>query len=154
LLLILVGCSPPGPARVETAADSAAGESTFELAGPGGAALIVPVHINGQGPFDFVLDTGATLTCIDQRLASRLALPEVTGVVGVGAGIGSSGRLKLAKIDSLRIGQTSAHDVQGCVLNLENLKGIGLEPDGLVGLNVLKEFRVTLDFERNVVRLE
>jgi hypothetical protein len=40
------------------------------------------------------------------------------------------------------------------VLNLENLKGIGLEPDGLVGLNVLKEFRVTLDFERNVVRLE
>jgi predicted aspartyl protease len=153
-MVVAIACSPPEPARVETAADSAAGETIFELAGHGGAALIVPVHINGQGPFDFVLDTGATLTCIDHRLASRLALPEVTGVVGMGAGIGSSGRLKLAKIDSLRIGQTTAHDVQGCVLSLENLRGIGLEPDGLVGLNVLKEFRVTLDFERSVVRLE
>lgn len=153
-MLVMVACSPPGPARVETAADSAAGESTFELAGPGGAVLIVPVHINGQGPFDFVLDTGATLTCIDQSLANRLALPEVTGVVGLGAGIGSSGRLKLAKIDSLRIGQTSAHDLQGCILSLENLRDIGLEPDGLVGLNMLKEFRVTLDFKRSVVRLE
>jgi|GEM_PF-3917599 len=41
--------------------DSVAGEVEFALAGPGGAALLVPVFVNGEGPFDFVLDTGATL---------------------------------------------------------------------------------------------
>lgn len=50
--LLLVGlaaaCQPTGaPARVEAPADSAAGEVPFDLAGPGGAALIVPVHLNG-----------------------------------------------------------------------------------------------------------
>jgi hypothetical protein len=31
---------------------------------------------------------------------------------------------------------------------------MGLDLDGLIGLNVLREFRVTLDFERNIVTLQ
>ena len=36
----------------------------------------VPVMINGQGPFDFVIDTGADRTVVSQELAKRLNLPE------------------------------------------------------------------------------
>lgn len=140
-----------GPARISVPADSAAGEVAFELAGPGGIALVVPVHINGQGPYSFVLDTGATVTCIHEGLAAELALPDVRGVVGTGAGVGSQGRLRLASMDSLRIGHVVAEDLEACVVDLQHLQATGLEVDGLVGLNVLREFLVTLDFERNVV---
>ena len=152
-LFVLASCDVGTPARVQAPADSAAGEVAFELAGPGGAALVVPVFINGQGPFDFVLDTGATFTCVDDALAERLGLREQTGRVAIGAGIGGAGRVRLVGIDSIRIGAASAERLTACVLDLQALQQIGSGVHGLVGLNFLKSFRVTLDFQRNVVGL-
>ncbi|HEU0076709.1 MAG TPA: hypothetical protein VFQ76_03610 [Longimicrobiaceae bacterium] len=40
------------------------------------AAIIVPVFVNGVGPFDFVLDTGATFTCLEPMLSRRLTPQE------------------------------------------------------------------------------
>ncbi|MEK6638843.1 MAG: retropepsin-like aspartic protease [Pseudomonadota bacterium] len=37
--------------------------------------MTVPVMINGQGPFRFVIDTGADRTVISSELAERLGLP-------------------------------------------------------------------------------
>ena len=154
LLWPSAGCEMGGaPARVEAPADSAAGEVAFELAGPNDAALLVPVYLNGQGPFDFVLDTGATFTCVDRDVAQRLQLPERTGALGIGAGVGGAGRIRLVRVDSLRVGASRALDVTACELDLAQVEQIGLEVDGLLGLNVLKEFRMTLDFEREVLIL-
>ncbi|NJO71494.1 MAG: hypothetical protein HC825_07035 [Oscillatoriales cyanobacterium RM1_1_9] len=36
--------------------------------------MIVEVYVNGQGPFPFLVDTGADLMVISQRLADRLAI--------------------------------------------------------------------------------
>lgn len=142
------------PARVELPADSAAGEIRFELAGPGGAALLVPVYVNGQGPFDFVLDTGATLTCVDQEIAQQLQLSPARGLVGVGAGAGGAGQMQLVTVDSLRIGAARAEDLTACALDLQHTATVGLELDGLLGLNFLRSFRVTLDFEREILLLQ
>ena len=153
-LFLLSACTDMSPDRVAIAADSAAGEVAFELAGQGGAALIVPVRINGTGPYDFVLDTGATITCVDEQLAGQLSLPAVRGVMGTAAGVGGQGGVSLVEIDSLSMGGVHAHGLEACVINLEHLSAMGLELGGLIGLNVLREFRVTLDFERNIVTLE
>jgi hypothetical protein len=40
------------------------------------------------------------------------------------------------------------------VIDLQPLRSIGSGAQGLVGLNFLKSFRVTLDFQRNVVALQ
>jgi hypothetical protein len=41
---------------------------------PGGAtAVLVPVYINGRGPFRFTLGTGASRSIADHRLARKLA---------------------------------------------------------------------------------
>ena len=149
----LAACDPGAAARVQAPADSAAGEVAFELAGPGGAALIVPVYLNGEGPFDFVLDTGATYTCVDQALAARLGLRERRGQIAVGAGVGGAGRVRLVAVDSMRVGAASASGLTACVIDLQALRSIGSGAQGLVGLNFLKSFRVTLDFQRNVVAL-
>ena len=150
-LISFLSCTDLAPSRVDVPVDSAAGEVAFTMAGRGGAALIVPVHVNGLGPYDFVLDTGATVTCLNEALSSELALERVRGVRGTAAGIGSQGQLQLVSVDSIRIGHAAAHDIQACVVNLDHLEGAGLDIDGLVGLNVITNFRVVLDFERNIV---
>ena len=156
LLVFGVACQQQNaaPARVEAPADSAAGEIPFELAGPGGAALVVPVYINGQGPFDFVLDTGATLTCLDQELAQRLELPEARGVVGSGAGVGGAGQMQILRADSLRVGGARATEMMVCAVDLRHVGSVGLDIDGLLGLNFLRSFRVALDFKREVLLLQ
>ena len=47
--------------------------------------IIVPVSINGSGPYDLLLDTGSGKTIIDQKLARELGLPQAgeSTVVGL-----------------------------------------------------------------------
>jgi predicted aspartyl protease len=130
------------------------GEVRFELAGPGGAALLVPVRVNGAGPFPFVLDTGATLTCVDEALMEELSLPEQTGSFAVGGTIGGMGRMRLVGLDSIEVGTARATDLQACVLDLAPMRKAGLEFRGLLGLNFLRGYRVTLDFSTEMLRLD
>jgi predicted aspartyl protease len=151
---LAAACTPDlRPDRVETEAEAAPGQVALEFAGPNEAALIVPVFINGQGPFSFVLDTGATITCISATLAEELALPRQPGG-GIGAGIGGAERVGIVRIDSLRVGDTTAHGMTGCAIDLTQIRRMGAAIDGLVGLNFLREFRVTLDFRNNVASFD
>ncbi len=142
------------PTRVAEPANVEAGEVGFELAGPGGAAIVVPVLINGEGPFNFVLDTGATITCIDRELVNRLKLPEQRGQIGIGAGVKNQGNVQLIKVNSLQVGSAKAENLNACTLDLQHIRGIGLDANGLVGLNFLKSYRITIDFQRNVVQFQ
>jgi predicted aspartyl protease len=153
LAVVLTACEVTTPGRVEVPADPERGEIGFSFVGPNDAALVVSVHINGEGPFDFVLDTGATLTCVTPAIAERLALPE-RRAVGFGAGIGGSGRVTIVGLDTLRIGAVRLFDLPACVVDLGRIEALGLGVDGLIGLNALKPFRMTLDFERRLLRLE
>ncbi|HEX6063168.1 MAG TPA: retropepsin-like aspartic protease [Longimicrobiales bacterium] len=152
LACALPACDIAAPARSRAPADSAAGEVKFELEGPNEAAFVVPVHINGRGPINFVLDTGATLTCIDVSLARELNLPDQGPMGGVAIGAMSAGAIETVRMDSLRVGNASAFDIAACRLDLAVLRS-ALGVQGLVGLNFLKQFDVGIDFERRVVRL-
>ena len=55
----------------------------------------------------------------------------------------------LVGLDSLAVGAAKAFDLTVCTLHLAPFEQAGLRIDGLVGLNFLKAFRVTLDFERS-----
>lgn len=150
----LGGCEGAMPARVAVEADTAAGQVPLRVAGRGGAVLMVAAHINGRGPYNLVLDTGATLTCIDERLARELRLPRKSGAVGVGAGAVGSGRVALVQVDSVRLGSTTVRNMTACILDLSHLRDLGAGGvSGLLGLNFLTEFHVTLDFENRLLTL-
>jgi predicted aspartyl protease len=159
LLLVAAGamvsaCQPTGaPAEASAPADLAAGELPMRFMGAQDAALVVDVFINGEGPFDLVLDTGATYTCVTHEVAERLQLPERRGAVGIGAGVGGAGQVQLVRFDSLRVGAATVTDMPGCVLDLSALEAVGTRIDGLLGLNFLRSFDVRLDFAREVVTL-
>jgi predicted aspartyl protease len=109
--------------------------------------------VNGKGPVDLILDTGATLTCLDDSLTHELNLPRRVGAVGVGAGVGMAGPVRLLKVDSLRVGAAAASNITVCSLDLRVLQQVSPGARGLLGLNFLKEFRVNIDFKRRVLQL-
>ncbi|HEX7117361.1 MAG TPA: retropepsin-like aspartic protease [Longimicrobiales bacterium] len=145
--------APPTAGRAAAPTDTAAGEIPIRLVGPNDAALVVPVHINGTGPYDFVFDTGSTLTCVDPGLAGRLGLEERPVGPGVGIGAGGAERLSVVAMDSVRIGPAVVADLLACVIDLEPARRFGLEVHGLVGLNFMKPFRITIEFDRGVLRI-
>lgn len=148
------GCAVPLPQDDARPAEARPGEVGLKYVGPGDAALTVPVSINGQGPFTFVLDTGATLTCVDTELARKLELPDQPGVTGRGATLGGAGGMRLVSFESLQVGSASATDLMGCVLDLQQLEVIGKDIRGLLGLNFLRSYRVLLDFPRKTLELQ
>ena len=64
--------------------------------------IVVPVTINGAGPFDFLVDTGSTDTIIDRKLAEELHLPSAgTMILETAEGKAAT---PLAQTDSLSMG--------------------------------------------------
>jgi hypothetical protein len=135
-------------------ADTSNGEVAFGEIGRRSAMLLVPVYIDGKGPYQFVLDTGATLTCIDESLAAALGLPNRFGPLGSAAGATQAGQVRLVRIASLRTGNAEEKAIEACVLDLQHLQSLGQNVQGLLGLNFLRDYRVALDFERGVVTFD
>lgn len=67
---------------------------------------------------------------------------------------GGAGSIRLVEIDSMAVGDARAESLIGCALDLEQLGSLGLNARGLLGLNFLRAFRVTLDFEAGRLTLE
>src|SRR5438874_6603986 len=153
-LLALSTCTLPASKDFGTPASTVPGEVPFELAPPNDAAIIVPVKINGHGPYKFVLDTGATFTCIDQKLVDELKLPEWRGQLGVGVIVPKEGNVRLVKLDTFEVGNSKATDLKACAIEFSRLQTDGLDARGLVGLNFLKSFHVDIDFKKKVLHLE
>src|SRR5690606_10394965 len=84
-------------------------------------------------------------------VAEALALPEVAAGTGVAIGARGAEQVRIVRVDSMRIGTATAHDLLACVTDLDVLRAIGPGVRGLVGLNFMKPFRVTLDFRAEQV---
>jgi Aspartyl protease len=116
--------------------------------------VLVGVCIDGQGPFVFALDTGASSSFVAQALATRLNLPAsgavvTTGVVGcraapvqpVGFASWSAGGLVLDP-QSVVAGHLGKDD-----------DGLGLE--GLLGSDVLSRFgAIRIDYRNQTLAVE
>jgi predicted aspartyl protease len=114
---------------------------------PGGAQplILLPVQVNGQGPFEFILDTGAGTSLLSSDLAKQLEVK----VLGSKEGHSAGGKVSvsLAKVGSLAVGEAKLDDVDVGIVDLSHIgKTIGAKIDGDLGYNYLKHFRVTIDY--------
>jgi predicted aspartyl protease len=125
----------------------------FRLAGGVQPLILLPVHVNERGPFDFILDTGAGTSLLSSDLAKQLE----TKVIGSKEGQSAGGKVSvsLAKVDSLAVGETKLHNVDVGIVDLAHIgKTIGARIDGDLGYNFLKHFRVTIDYRDCEIRLD
>src|SRR6266511_1590328 len=115
-------CTIPASKDFGVPVSTTPGEVTFELAAPNDAAIIVPVKINGHGPFKFVLDTGATFTCIDQKLVDELELPEWRRQFGGGVLMPTEGNFKLVNLETFEVGNVKATELKACAIEFSRLQ--------------------------------
>ena len=111
----------------------------------GQVAETVNVCIGGQGPFPFVLDSGAGQSTIDAALARRLALSSA-GPKTEFAGVGCTGTARPVSVESWSLDGVPLMPQQLSAATLPQIGGKG-EPSGLVGSDVLARFgAVRIDF--------
>ena len=151
LLLVLVLLMP---SAMRGRADEAPTPSTGPLyAAPttldGAGRVVIPVVVNGQGPFRFLLDTGANRSALTSRLAARLGLAvsneeavQLQGVTG-GAVVGT------AEIDSLVAGALRIDRTRLPVLDA-TLDRV----DGVLGVEAFGNKRLVVDFDHDRVVIE
>jgi predicted aspartyl protease len=108
--------------------------------------MTVPVRVNGQGPYDFVVDTGANRSVISGELAMALGLAEAgkAPVHGI-AGIDMTSTVMINRLD---VGAVVSRRVRAPVLPAARLG-----TNGLLGVDVLKNRRVTMDFLNNRLQI-
>lgn len=101
--------------------------------------LTAPVTLNGQGPFPFIVDTGASISCVSAKLVESLGLPmqaarPVHTIVGVRS-------LPVALVEELGVGVRRQRRMAALSIKLEQS-----EIQGVLAVDWLKGQRVTLDF--------
>ena len=109
--------------------------------------LNVEVHLNGHGPYHFVVDSGADTSAVGLRIARDLQLP--LGKPAILNGMTSRDIVDRVKVASLTMGPSTVHD-----LEVPALREIDLGGDGLVGIDALVRQRLMMDFEKKVIKVE
>ncbi|EJL37713.1 putative aspartyl protease [Caulobacter sp. AP07] len=108
--------------------------------------LTVQVRINDQGPYPFLVDTGANASVISSELAATLGLPVGAPVNLHGiAGVELVGTVTAATVG---VGRRVRRD-----LTLSVLPGRFIQAPGILGLDWLGSQGLILDFARNQMRL-
>lgn len=108
--------------------------------------MTVAVNVAGQGPYRFIVDTGAERTVISSELAQQLGLPS-SGEVTL-ASVSTVSRVPSVLIDDLEVGRRTLSNIQAPAL-LE--RHIGAQ--GMLGVDSLRSQRVIFDFANRELTL-
>ena len=109
--------------------------------------LTVPVLIDGNGPFNFMIDTGSQATAVTHEINQTLALP----LVGTATLIGMASRrpVQVVELGRLSLGN---HEIVGLISPLLHRQHVGA--DGIIGLDSLQDLRVLFDFRADTIAVE
>lgn len=108
-------------------------------------------------PLNFIIDTGATVTVMSERLA---AMEEAQAFIQRGrmrvfGAAGVAEDVKMALLPKIAIGTYSRERVDAAVLDMEPVnETAGFLQSGILGGNFLRHYRLVFDFDRGLVRFE
>lgn len=109
--------------------------------------MTVPVSIDGQGPFSFLIDTGSERTVVSRDIAARLMLQfaEIARLVG----IAGSKMVETVYVPELTLGRQNYGEVVAPILESYHIGA-----DGILGLDGLQDQRILFDFNTNAISIE
>lgn len=118
---------------------------------------IVPVMIDGQGPFRFLVDTGASHVVLDRRLAERLHLKQldVPHDVHTAANVTETSE-QSAVIATLGVGGTHFYDLLAHVYDFTRMEIDGdaqIQIEGILGSSLFAHTLLTLDFPQRTLQV-
>ena len=109
--------------------------------------LSVDVQVNGTGPYQFIVDSGADTSVIGLRIAKALELP--LGEPAILNGMTSRSVVDRVKVDTLSLGTSTVRNLSLPALREDDLGG-----DGLIGIDALTSKRLMMDFEKKLIKVE
>ena len=141
------------PKRVESFGRSAKTEVPIRLASPAKPLILVDVHANGRGPFQFAIDTGTSTTAIAPELAKQLGI-EGSPVGPVTTG-GAPVDVRAGNIESFQLGGAKIDNLAAVVADFFTMlnAAIGAKLDGIVGYNFLRNYKVVIDYPGETLTL-
>ena len=111
--------------------------------------VVVPAMVNGKGPFRFIVDTGATHSTVSPGLVRALGLKPTAMPSIVLNGITGTALVFAVTIDTLQTGDLTVEGLVAPVVWAPVMAGA----DGIFGAAGLTEKSLSVDFERNRVRV-
>jgi predicted aspartyl protease len=109
--------------------------------------MTVEVMVNGRGPYQFLVDSGADSSVVGLRIANDLKLP--LGTPTVLHGTTGSAVVGRVLVDELQLGAATIRN-----LELPALKEGDLGGAGMIGIDALVEQRLMMDFEKRLIKAE
>lgn len=109
--------------------------------------LTVAVGVNGRGPYQFVVDSGADTSVVGLRIARELQLPLGTPVIL--NNMTDRNIVDRVKVGELTLGPSTIRDLELPALREQDLGGAGM-----IGIDALVRQRLMMDFEKRLIKVE
>ncbi len=154
VLLLGLAALATAEAQAQCVTPPALEQGPIEEASAGGATrndrfgrVIAPVTVNGQGPFRFIVDTGANRSVVSQSLATRLGLPTIGE--GTVHGVHGPTLAPLVAVDALQYRNLPMPGSQVPMLQGAMLGG----EHGVLGVDGMQGRRLRLDFDARCIEI-
>ena len=112
--------------------------------------IFTQVSINGRGPYNFAVDTGATQTVISEKLIAEMGLQPITSTVVYG--IGGAGKVdtKLYGVNEIAVGDVKIKNIPVGTFNDPLVSQLA---DGILGTAALSDFIITVNYPASQLEL-
>ena len=112
--------------------------------------VAVPVMINNHGPYRFLLDTGANKTVLSAKVADDLGIPK--GRIEMLLSAGGNVPVTARTLKTLEVGAARLENVEIAVAKLGLMRTLNV--DGMLGGDYLRRFKISIDYDNQVVNIE
>ncbi len=129
----------------------------FRISESGKRIITVDAMVNEKGPFNFVVDTGASHTVISNQIAEKLGLqtdpPECCGPATGRSAQGAGGPVaaRATTVASVEVGDVKVKNIEVALIDLTSLDKSW---DGIIGYTFMKDYKVIIDYPRREISFE
>ncbi len=117
-----------------------------------GYLIVIPVTVNGAGPYEFLLDTGTNTTLVSAEFARQLRLRPIDRVELVT--VAGSQIVPRARLENVTVGGKTAKNLESLVSDLRELRAVKPEICGVLGQNFLSQFNYLINYRERRIEFE
>jgi predicted aspartyl protease len=139
LLVTIAAALPAEPAAPNREAD-------IPFATDRDGAVIVPVWIDGSGPFRFLLDTGSNLSAVSETLVASWSLTPVAKTALTT--VGGVAMRPVVQLGDVSVGTVTRTGLLASIATPDELSILGAGVDGMLGQDFLATYNFTVDYRR------